>query len=189
MTDSSKEASPIPLWLMALAVLVVIALVTFAWVIGRELVAGKQKADTGSLTTTTPAASDDGPLSILPREAGGVTVVEKQPEAVATPAIVAPIAAGAAVASGYAMDLGAAVSFIDLTARFHNIEMTNGPENFVRLEPRAVLRETDSGLEARLLVGPFDTENAAEEACSALELPDDLQCQPVLFEGEIIPRE
>ena len=189
MTDSSKEASPIPLWLMALAVLVVIALVTFAWVIGRELVAGKQKADTGSLTTTTPAASDDGPLSILPREAGGVTVVEKQPEAVATPAIVAPIAAVAAVASGYAMDLGAAVSFIDLTARFHNIEMTNGPENFVRLEPRAVLRETDSGLEARLLVGPFDTENAAEEACAALELPDDLQCQPVLFEGEIIPRE
>ena len=87
------------------------------------------------------------------------------------------------------MDLGAADSFIDLTRRFATIVAENGENNFLRLEPRAVLRETVNGLEARLLVGPFDSEAEAAEACEVLILREGVVCTAQPFEGELIARE
>ena len=158
---------------------------------------------TRNLGETVPAAvggsgregqsgKDDGaPVSILPEAPGGVTVLEKQPETDSPGTVVpsAPIAQGAGIATGFAMDLGAADSFIDLTRRFATIVAENGENNFLRLEPRAVLRETVNGLEARLLVGPFDSEAEAAEACEVLILREGVVCTAQPFEGELIARE
>ncbi|WP_075996609.1 hypothetical protein [Salaquimonas pukyongi] len=144
---------------------------------------------TGENPAETP---DDGaPVSILPDEPAGITVLEKQAEAEKTGEVAptAPIAQGAGIATGFAMDLGAADSFIELTQRFSAIVSENGESNFLRLEPRAVLRETVTGLEARLLVGPFDSEAEAADACKVLILGEGIDCTPQPFEGELIARQ
>lgn len=134
--------------------------------------------------------SKASPTSILPESPEGVTVIEKQAElskSVPTPQI--SVTSGAASGTGYAMELGSALSFSELSARFAVILSNNGVENFNRLEPRAVLTETVSGLEAKLLVGPFENEQLAIEGCEVLVLPSDVTCKTSRFEGELIARE
>lgn len=149
------------------------------------------------IVTEQPAPTDRGaggtsavsnPISILPPQPDGVTVIARQP-GTSSPAPAAPVAQGAEIASGFAMDFGSAQSFVELSRRFARIAEENGPANFVRLEPRAVLKETLAGLEARLLVGPFESERDAAEACEVLILPEGITCQARPFEGESIARE
>lgn len=130
------------------------------------------------------------PTSILPAVPEGVTIIEKQTELSTngpTPQI--SVTSGAASGTGYAMELGSALSFAELSARFAVILSNNGVENFNKLEPRAVLTETVSGLEAKLLVGPFENEQLAVEGCEVLVLPSDVTCKTSRFEGELIARE
>jgi hypothetical protein len=191
-----NTSSKMPMPVFVLAVAAVLALIVFGWIVANEMLNGKPLPNT-SLSTGLPKSdpntnndTGDAPLSILPGEPAGVTLLEKQPEPSGPAARqLAPIAQGADVATGFAMDLGAASSFLELSRRFSSITLTNGPENFQRLEPRAILTDTVTGLEARLLVGPFETESEAGDACSILQLPEGITCKTALFEGELIARE
>jgi hypothetical protein len=91
--------------------------------------------------------------------------------------------------AGFAIDLGGAQSFSDLSARFARIAAENAELGLEKLHPRSVLRDTVDGLEARLLVGPFDSEAAAAAACATLALPADAECAPSAFGGVAIARE
>ena len=194
MPDNTPEikGKTWPVWL--LGTVLVAAIAGFGWVLASQLFFGPsgEKATTAPATTTTTASSpsDDAPLSIIPADEEGVTVLEKQsgPANTDQTAGLAPVAQGADIATGFAMDLGSARSFLDLSRRFANIAAVNGPENFQRLEPRAILRDTVTGLEARLLIGPFETRNEAFEACAILVLDITIKCEPAPFEGELIPR-
>lgn len=130
------------------------------------------------------------PTSILPPAPEGVTILEKQAElvvSVPTPQI--SVTSGAIAGNGFAMELGSALSFSELSTRFANILSDNGVENFNKLEPRAVLTETVTGLEAKLLIGPFESEQLAIEGCEVLVLRLDVICKTSRFEGELIARE
>lgn len=190
----------LPGFVVAAAIAAAAGLLLFAAVLAWELAhTGADEpattATTGQApvdTATAPAqdgAQEGEPVSLLPAEPEGVTILEKRAETGGATITLAPVAAGAQLASGHAMDLGSALSFQELTARFSEIAQTNGPENFQRLEPRAILRDTAEGLEARLLVGPFDNEQDAGEACEVLILPRGVTCRPAPFEGELIPRD
>jgi hypothetical protein len=188
-----NTAAKMPAALFVLALAAVLALVVFGWVVASQMLNGSDNHSAGFNNGNVPTTNNDQsdqPISILPGEPAGVTLLEKQPEISTQSTIqLAPVAQGADVASGFAMDLGSASSFLELSRRFSMIILDNGPENFQRLEPRAILRETITGLEARLLVGPFDSEAEAGEACAILLLPDELLCRPAIFEGELIARE
>lgn len=135
--------------------------------------------------------ADTGPISILPDQPDGVTIVLKKPEAEpqVLQAVSAPVAQGADRARGFAVELGAAKSFSELSRRFAGLARTNAELELDRLEPRAILVDTASGLEARLLVGPFDDHAAANEICSNIALPAGIECRPREFAGELIARE
>lgn len=90
---------------------------------------------------------------------------------------------------GFAMQLGSAKTVLELSHRFNRIAADNNPKNFERLQPRAIFAETVSGLQAFLLVGPFDNEKDVLEACEVLILNEAVECKPRLFEGEAIPRQ
>lgn len=177
-----------PIWL--LSALVVLALAGFVWILASQLFLNPQVREANQETRTTSAEEGSAPLSIIPEESTGVTILEKQPETgnEGQATGLAPVAQGADIASGFAMDLGAADSFLELSRRFAAIADLNGPENFQRLEPRAVLRDTVNGLEAHLLVGPFETQKEASEACAILVLDEAMPCGTATFEGELIPR-
>ena len=184
----------IPLPFTILIILLVSGVALFAILFALQFFYTRNLGETvpGAVGGNGQEEQDDGaPVSILPEAPGGITVLEKQPETDSPGTLVpsAPIAQGAGIATGFAMDLGAADSFIDLTRRFATIVAENGENNFLRLEPRAVLRETVSGLEARLLVGPFDSEAEAAEACEVLILDEGISCTAQPFEGELIARE
>lgn len=102
------------------------------------------------------------------------------------PADVTPVRANG---PAYAMELGAAPSFSALSTRFATIAGQNAEAGFDRLEPHATLVETDKGLEARLLVGPFASQAEAEAACATLALPQGVTCSAVMFDGERIARQ
>lgn len=131
------------------------------------------------------------PLSILPSEPDGVTIVLKKPELErqVPQAVPAPVTQGADRAQGFAMDLGAAQSFSELSQRFARLAQTNAELGFDRLEPRAILIDTSAGLQARLLVGPFTNDAQAAQACANIALPAGIECQAVEFSGELIARE
>ena len=132
-----------------------------------------------------------GGSSATPAGEPGVTVLDRQPydrNASAPPP--APQAKrAAAVPSEFAMELGGAQSFSALSVRFAEIAGQNAEAGFDRLQPRATLKETMEGLEARLLVGPFQTRQAALAACNELALPRNILCRAVPFEGEAIARQ
>jgi hypothetical protein len=197
MNDTDKKITTgkqsLPILVKILAGFAILALLTFAGVIAGQIfnkisIQSESSKDASRQNNENLA---NEPISILPETPDGITILQKQPELAETaPQIaLAPIAQGSEIASGFAMDLGPSDSFLDLTRRFVEITASNGIENFQRLEPRAVLRETVTGLEARLLVGPFDTEQQAKEACSILILPDEGSCNAVLFQGDLIDRE
>lgn len=128
------------------------------------------------------------PIDIAPGTASdGVTVLVKQPDP--APVEIAPVASGSQVGNGWSVDLGGALSFSDLSRRFADVALTNQEIPFDRLEPRATIRETAQGLEARLLVGPFANAEEAQAVCDSIALPADVPCRPATFEGELISRE
>jgi hypothetical protein len=133
------------------------------------------------------------PVSILPQEPEGTTVMVKQPDQEQAdrpePASAAPVATGSQVANGYSIDLGSAQSFTQLSRRFGEIARANQEIPFDTLEPRATLKDTAQGLEARLVVGPFPTEADARSACDQIALPAGVECRPAPFEGELISRQ
>ncbi|MGB7286335.1 MAG: hypothetical protein WBC71_05340 [Salaquimonas sp.] len=179
----------IPFALKLVGSLAVVGLVIFVAVIAMKLTTDKEAQPVPQ--TTSLQEEDTSPISILPLEPGGVTILQKQPETnePLAPIALAPIAQGADVATGFGIDVGSADSFLDLTRKFAELVTINGPENFQRLEPRAILRETLTGLEARLLIGPFETAVQAVEACNVLILSDEIPCTAEIFQGELIARE
>lgn len=182
-----ETTTKLPFVLKLIVALAVIALVIFAGVIGSQLL-DKPKSEE-QISSPTPQPTNE-PISILPLEPGGVTILSKQPDTQQPTAELptAPIAQGADIASGFAMDIGSADSYLDLTRKFAELVEINGAENFLRLEPRAILQDTVSGLEARLLIGPFTTSEQALEACSALILPENTPCTVGSFQGDLISR-
>ncbi|MBL1404377.1 MAG: hypothetical protein COC00_000225 [Rhizobiales bacterium] len=178
----------IPTIAYVIGAIAVIGIIWFASILFDEYKAS-QTGEKSSLERVS-GKSVVAPTSILPAAPEGVTVMEKQAElsnSVPTPPI--SVTSGAASGTGYAMELGSALSFAELSARFAVILSNNGSDNFNRLEPRAVLTETVSGLEAKLLVGPFENEQLAIEGCEVLVLPADVTCKTSRFEGELIARE
>jgi hypothetical protein len=133
-------------------------------------------------------------VPILPEEPAGTTVIVKvpDPQVVAEKQaenIAAPVASGSQVANGYSIDLGAAQSFTALSRRFGEIARANQEIGFDALEPRATLKDTPQGLEARLVVGPFATEAEAVRTCEQIALPAGIECRAAPFEGELIARQ
>jgi hypothetical protein len=128
-----------------------------------------------------------GPGSADP---GGVTVAVKQndPEKIA-PEILEKHQAQTKEVPGFAINLGSAQSFSELSRRFAEIAAQNAELQFDRLEPRATLTETIDGLEAQLLVGPFETLQLAEQACASIALPSGVDCSAAKFAGDLIARE
>ena len=138
-----------------------------------------------------PSQTDiQAPIPLVPKQTGGITVVEKMPELDegTTASIRAPVAQGAAAAQGYAMDLGTAASFQALSRRFAAVVELNQEADLDALEPRVLLNETTDGLQARLLIGPMPTLKAAQTRCKTLILPEGLGCEAREFEGELIAR-
>jgi len=90
---------------------------------------------------------------------------------------------------GYAIELGGARSFGELSKRFAAIAEANQEIAFDRMEPRVTLADTAAGVEARLLVGPFDSLVDAEETCAQIALPAGIGCRPTGFAGEVIARQ
>jgi len=134
--------------------------------------------------TARPAGgSDPGP--------GGVTVAIKQsdPEKTAPEFVQEHQPAPPQEVPGYAMNLGSAQSFSELSQRFAEIAAQNAELQFDRLQPRATLAETIDGLEAQLLVGPFESMEQAAQACANIALPSDIECRPAKFSGDLISRE
>ncbi|MEZ5870244.1 MAG: hypothetical protein R3D32_00080 [Nitratireductor sp.] len=177
--DAEKRLTPVKILLLAGMAFIAFALTaTIVVLVARLAVTG---GDDTSL----------GPVSLLPREPDGVTIVAKQPEENGNllTGSSAPQAAGADVAQGYAMELGSALSFAELSARFAVLASQNAEAGLDQLEPRATLAETENGLEALLLVGPYKTLEAASEACQNIALPQDINCKATAFKGELISRE
>lgn len=137
--------------------------------------AAPQPAEAAAATVAGDQPADDG-----------VTVLARRPEEAAA---VSPSAAQAAPGASWAIDLGGAISFSDLSRRFAEIAALNQEIPFDRLEPRAIIADSASGLEARLLVGPFAGETDAAAACESLALPGGVECRPHPFDGELISRE
>lgn len=135
------------------------------------------------------APSGDEPIALV--APSGVTVVEREPEVASVPQAptAAPVAEGITNPSGFAIELGSALSFAELSARFARISSQNAEAEFDRLEPRVTLKDTQTGLEARLLVGPFGSAEEAGAVCAVLALPAGIACRAVPFEGELIARE
>ncbi|MFZ1814513.1 MAG: SPOR domain-containing protein [Rhizobiaceae bacterium] len=136
-------------------------------------------------------ADPNAPISILPRQPDGITIAIKQPAAenLTAQLIAPPVAEGLDQARGYAVDLGSALSFAELSTRFAEIAANNAEAGLDQLEPRATLSDTVNGLEARLLVGPFASGEEALEACARIALPAGIECKAVEFRGELIARE
>ncbi len=139
------------------------------------------------------AVAKSEPIPVLPKEPAGTTILVKKPEP-SIPEEPAPAPAPAVqssqqLANGYSIDLGAALSFSELSRRFGEIARSNQELPFDTLEPRATLKDTPQGLEARLVVGPFATEAEAAEICGKIALPSGVECNPAPFEGELISRQ
>lgn len=185
---SFKKAKPLLAYIVG--AVAVVGLIWFAGLLFVEYQTTKNLSKTSVERVISASESNDAPISILPDAPDGVTIIEKQAEL--SPSITTPqisVTSGAVDGKGFAMDFGASLSFAELSARFSKISIDNGPQNFNHLEPRAVLTETVSGLEAKLLVGPFENEQLAIEACEVLSLPVDVVCKTSIFEGELIARE
>lgn len=145
---------------------------------------------TTSLAKKPSQLAENEPISITPEHTGGITVVEKMPEReqIEVSQFPAPIAQGALAAQGYAIDLGSANSYLALSKRFANLVELNDSSSLNSLEPRVLLTETSTGLQARLLVGPIASFSDAQSTCESLKLPVGLGCKPSEFEGELIAR-
>ena len=100
----------------------------------------------------------------------------------------APTAQGADVAHDFGIFLGKAQAFATLSARFGRIAKLNA-DLFHRLEPRALIVESENGLSALLLAGPFKSEHEAKKACDIINIPISIHCGTQMFDGELIARQ
>ncbi len=91
-------------------------------------------------------------------------------------------------AESFAIDLGSGSSFSELSQRFDEIAQLNQEVPFENLEPRATVEQDGNGLVAHLRVGPFNTPEAAQQACQQLALPAGVECVVSMFEGGRINR-
>lgn len=138
------------------------------------------------------AVADDAaePVQILPRQPDGVTIIIKQPsddeETSNTPG---PLVEPVRKLDGFGIHLGTAQSFSQLSARFVEIGQINQELLLDQLEPRATLEETENGLKARLMVGPFGSMEEARTICANIALPSGIECEAGPFRGEVIARE
>lgn len=137
---------------------------------------------------TVIAKTDRPPIAIQAAEPTGVTVKDKLDEeriqsSTGTPAL---INSNPSASTGFGIDLGAAPSFGELSRRFVEIAETNAEMLLDQLEPRATLSETTNGLEARLMIGPFETLEEAQTTCANIALPADIKCIARKFEGQPI---
>ncbi|MGI9401378.1 MAG: hypothetical protein ACR2O0_09005 [Rhizobiaceae bacterium] len=142
-------------------------------------------------STVSKPVESENVISVLPREPEGVTVLNKRDEArlTAEPAIAIPEAEESTTATGFGISLGSAASFSALSKRFAEITETNAEMLLDQLEPRATLKDTENGLEAQLMIGPFDTLIDAQQACTSIALPSNIICIAEKFEGELIERQ
>ncbi len=131
-------------------------------------------------------AGEDIGVTVLTRKPYVPHATAGTPDEPVKPAVVTPVRASD---PAYAMELGAAPSFSALSTRFATIAGQNAEAGFDLLEPHATLVETDKGLEARLLVGPFASRAEAEATCTTLALPQGVTCNAAAFDGERIARQ
>ena len=187
------KSNMLPLPILVVTILAILGLFAFIGIIGYEYINSNQKnsAKLSQVGTEQSNGLSEETVSILPEKPDGITILEKQLDQVepADEIILSPSTQGSSLVTGFAADLGSALSFRELSDRFALIVETNGVENFTKLEPRAVLKETVNGLEARLFVGPFKSEADVIEACQVIERGEDIPCSPVIFEGELISRQ
>jgi hypothetical protein len=159
----------------------------------------EQGTATGSVreqTGNAQSGEESEGLTVLPRspresqEAAAAAPVQQAvaidgPPSVEPAPVPEPVNAGEL---GYAIELGGARSFSELSKRFAAIAEANQEIAFDRMEPRVTLEDNEQGVEARLLVGPFDSLVEAEETCAQIALPAGIGCRPVAFAGELIAR-
>ncbi|MEM7464119.1 MAG: hypothetical protein AAF362_15720 [Pseudomonadota bacterium] len=137
------------------------------------------------------ANSREETVPLLPRQPEGVTVMNKRDESRLSPepTIEIPQTGEAATATGYGINLGSAASFSALSRRFAEISEANAEMLLDQLEPRASLKDTEDGLSAQLMIGPFATLQEAQQACANIALPAEIVCIAEKFEGELIERQ
>lgn len=136
-----------------------------------------------------PRQQGPEPISLLPRQPEGITIMLRAPPEPEPDDQSAPGSPGNSAGPGFAAELGGAGSFTDLSQRFERLARDNAELPFEQLEPRAIIADTANGLEARLLVGPFESIETAETFCANVALPADIGCRPAAFGGERIARQ
>jgi len=115
--------------------------------------------------TTAAATAAPPPAAEPPAPAPPVRVVTATPPTPPAPAAEAPPSAGG---PAVAIDLGGFRTLASLRRAWGDMAMRSG-EVTKGLEPLARLRETDSGMEARLLAGPFVDQTEAARVCLRLK--------------------
>lgn len=131
----------------------------------------------------TPPAGEAAPLPAVTPSAP-VRVVTAQPNPAAPP-VTAPAATPAPTSDApAAIDLGGYRSLASLRRSWSDMNLRYGDLS-KGLEPLARLRETDSGMEARLLAGPFASQTDAAKACMRLKAAGAL-CTVTSYGGQPI---
>ncbi|MEM7300389.1 MAG: SPOR domain-containing protein [Pseudomonadota bacterium] len=150
--------------------------------------AGSPQKPTAGVTTIAknPPATESPLLSSKPIKENGfagevVQFVQSgaKPRATTAPTNEPKISKGAEIG----IDLGGGASFAQLTKRY--FELTGvAPDLFNAKGARGDIRETNTGLEARLVVGPFKSVKAAKKACQALRQKIETECFPADYSGQ-----
>jgi hypothetical protein len=135
---------------------------------------------TGSIPTRAPDAPAEPaaakgsrvavtPIAVSPPEAPKPAPAAEPAKAEAAAAVEAPVATPTAPAGdAAALDLGGYRSLASLRRSWG--DMTSRYAEFgAKMEPLARLRETDNGMEARLLAGPYPNQAEAAKSCMRLK--------------------
>ena len=85
----------------------------------------------------------------------------------------------------FAVDIGGAKAVAPLIGRYSALRR-GAPDLFTDLEPRIQLKGANSSLEARLIAGPFTSEQQVSAFCRSLRLRLTVDCALSSFEGDTI---
>lgn len=85
----------------------------------------------------------------------------------------------------FAVDIGGAKAVAPLIGRYSALRR-RAPDLFTDLEPRIQLKGANSSLEARLIAGPFTSEQQVSAFCRSLRLRLTVDCALSSFEGDTI---
>ncbi|MEP0945186.1 MAG: hypothetical protein ABJH63_06590 [Rhizobiaceae bacterium] len=85
----------------------------------------------------------------------------------------------------FAVDIGGATTIAPLIGRYSALKR-RAPDLFSDLEPRIQLKGADSSLEARLVAGPFTSQDQVSQFCRSLRLRLTVDCSMSSFEGDTI---